>query len=119
MPPQSKYPPAEPAHEINMRAIARVEAGDHASEHAGIGRFQIAGQKRHPRAQQRTLGEGLEHMHMGMAAAEQHDIGGDRDVAVHGESRAGQPPPVAVALRGPDPVDILASLKNQAHRALR
>ena len=58
---------------------ARVDARDDAGQHAGIGRFQIAGHQRHPHARQRARGEGLEHVHMGMAAADEHDIGGDRD----------------------------------------
>ena len=71
------------AHEIDMRFIRRIDAGDDAGQHAGIGRFQVAGHQRHPHPRQRPCREGLEHMHMGMAAADEHDIGGDGDVAVH------------------------------------
>ena len=71
------------ADEIDMGLLARVEAGDDARQHARIGRGEIARDQAHPHPRHGPHGERGEHMHMGMAAADQHDIGPHSGAAIH------------------------------------
>ncbi len=61
--------------EIDVRLFRRIEARNNAGQHARIGCLQVAGDERHPHAPQWALREGLDNMHMGVAAAEQQDVG--------------------------------------------
>ncbi len=69
--------------EIDVRFVRLIETRNDAREHAGIGRFEIAGDERHSHARQWSFRERLDDVHVGVAAAEQHNISRDMGVAVH------------------------------------
>jgi hypothetical protein len=66
------------ADEVDMRLAPFVEAGDHAGHHSRIGRLQVPGDERDARPLLRTSGKGGDDVHMGVAAADKHDVSGER-----------------------------------------
>ena len=66
--------------QVDVAFLEAVVAGDEARDHAGVGRLDIAADQRHPRVLQRPLAKLLEHMDVGMAAADQHQISHHRPV---------------------------------------
>ena len=74
---------AREAHQVDMAFLEPVEPGDIARQHAGIRRFQIAPDQRQADARLGPHAEALQHMHMGMAAANQHEILRNRNRVLH------------------------------------
>ena len=60
--------------QVDMAFLEAVVAGDEARDHAGVGRLDVAADQGHPRVLQWPLAKLLEHVDMGMAAADQHQI---------------------------------------------
>ena len=66
-----------------MAGIEIVMAGDITRQHARIGRVHIARNQGDARARQRLHGEHLDHRHMRVATAHEHEVLNDRDLIVH------------------------------------
>ena len=60
--------------QVNVGLIGRIEARDEPRQHARIRRLDIARDQGQPDAWDRPHAEALEHVHVGMPAADQHDI---------------------------------------------
>jgi len=57
-----------------MRVVETVMAGDKPREHSRIGRMHVAADHGEPHAGKRLHAEALEHAHMAVTAAEQHEV---------------------------------------------
>ena len=69
--------------EVDMALVEIVVAGDPARQHARIRGLDIAGDQRHPHARHRPHAKALQHMDMGMAAADEHQILSNRNRLPH------------------------------------
>ncbi len=74
--------PREPP-KVDVAFLEPVTPGDIAGQHAGIGRLDIASDQRQAHAGRRSHAKALQHMHMGMAAADENEILGDRNGVLH------------------------------------
>ena len=72
----------EPA-EIDVAFLKGVMPGDIAGQHARIGRLDIAADQRDPHPRHRPHAKALQHMDMGMAAADENEILSDRNALLH------------------------------------
>ena len=63
--------------EVDVRLFGEVVAGDEARQHPGVGGQQVARDQGEPHPRDRAHPEPLEHRHVAVAAADQHDVGGD------------------------------------------
>ena len=71
---QADLPATAQGGEVDVAVVESVATGDEARDHAGVGRPHVAGDQRHPDAGQRCLAESLEHVDMGVAATDQHQL---------------------------------------------
>ncbi len=74
--------PRQPA-EVDVAFVEIVMAGDPARQHARIGGLDIAGDQGHAHPGHRPHAKAFQHMDMGMPAADEHEILGDRDRLPH------------------------------------
>src|SRR6516162_7491543 len=72
----------EPA-EIDVALLKGVMPGDTARQHARIGRLDVAADQRDPHARHRPHAKGLQHMDMGMPAADEDEVLSDRNALLH------------------------------------
>ena len=63
--------------QVDMALGARIVAGNIAGDHAGIGRVDVTRDQAQPHARFGLHAEAPQHRDMGVAAADQHDVGGD------------------------------------------
>ncbi len=82
--------PRQPA-EIDMTLVKSVMAGDPARQHPRIGRLDITGNEGHTHPRHRPHGKTFQHMDMGVATADEHEILSDRNLLVHRFHYAGAP----------------------------
>ena len=78
-----------------MRLLERVVAADQPGQHAGIGRLRLAADQRQSHAGLRAHGEPAQHLDMGVAGAQQDEVGRDRRAGLHSR----EPSPLAASWR--------------------
>ena len=62
-------------HQIDVRFVAGIEAGDDTGQHSGIRRLEVARDERDAHTRLGLRAERLEHVHVRMPAADEHDVG--------------------------------------------
>ena len=86
--------------EIDVTFLKRVMSSDVTRQHAGIGCLDIAGDERHAHPRHRPHAKALQHVDMGMTAADEHKILSDRNPLLHLRHYAPAPPATPVTARG-------------------
>ena len=74
---------ARQPHQVDVAFVETVMPGDIAGQHSRIGRFDIAGDEGDAHPGHRPHAEALQHMDMGMPAADQNEILSNRDTLLH------------------------------------
>ena len=71
---QARAGPRRHARKVDVAFVEGIVAGDEARDHAGVGGLDVAPDQRQADAGHRLHAEALQHMDVGMAAADQHEI---------------------------------------------
>ena len=74
--------PRQP-YQVDMAFVEPVIAGHEAGQHAGIGRLHVARDQGHPHPGDRPHRDALQHVHVGVPAADEHEVLSDRCLRTH------------------------------------
>ncbi len=74
--------PRRQRRQVDVALLGRVMPGDEARQHAGIGRQHVARDERHRDAGNGPLGEAVEHIDLGVAAADEDEVLSGRQTAI-------------------------------------